>query len=328
MAQRPMKLRAASTFAVFALAPLFALAACSDALPETTAGQGAADTTDSGIAAMCSTLPTGPFTPERIGQPFNGSEDFTFDGQGHMIGKKGGNVLMVGPQAAGDTSIAALPGQTYGIRYRADGTLVAAIPGAGKLVTIAANGQVTDLLTGLRGPNGIHIDFVGNIWFTEFSGNKVSKLAPDGTLTALVSGSAMAQGADGIVLDAAHKRLFYTEYQKGRVNRLDVGVAGAQPVTVATISGAALDGMTLDACGNVYVVDNGVSRLFRVRLDQNGTAIAAPEMLAELPTNIAAANFGVGAGYDPQKLYMTGNPGVVYAIPIGVGGAPTPMPTR
>lgn len=320
-----MTLRALSTSAAFALASLFALAACSDAVPEAVADQGAADTVDAGIAAMCSTLPAGPFTPERVGQPFSGSEDFTFDGQGHMVGKKGSSVVRVGTATAGETSLASLPGQTWGLRYHPNGNLIAAVPGSGKLVSIAPGGQVTDLLTGLRNPNGVWVDFGGNVWFTEFGG-KVSKLAADGTVTVLVSGSAMAQGADGIAYDSAHKRLFYTEYQKGKINRINLDTDTPTPTTVATISGAALDGMALDACGNVYVVDNGASRLYRVRLDQTGTAIAAPEKLAELPTNIAAAVFGAGPGYDPRKIYMTGNPGVVYAIPVGVGSAPVPMP--
>jgi sugar lactone lactonase YvrE len=316
--------------AALALLPL--ASACGDPPSEAAGDQRAADTSKTPTAAECAALPSGPFTPERVGQPFNGSEDFTFDGQGHVVGKKGSALVRVGLTAegafSGETNLASLPGQTYGVRYHPNGSLIAAIPGAGKIVSIAPGGQVTDLLTGLRSPNGIWIDFDANIWFTEFGGNKVSKLAADGTVTALVSGSAMAQGADGIAYDPAHKRLYYTEYQKARINRLDLDAATPTPtpVTVATIPGTALDGMAMDACGNVYAVDNGNSRLYRVRVDDQGAATAAPELLAELPTNIAAAVFGAGPGFDPQKIYMTGNPGTVYAIPVGVGSAPIPMP--
>jgi hypothetical protein len=306
---------------------LVLVAACANTAPdaETITNANAADT------AGCQNLPTGPFTLEHVGQPFNGSEDFTFDGQGHIVGKKGSSVVLVGTKtggalAADGTSLASLPGQTYGLRYHPNGNLIAAIPGAGKLVSITPSGQVSDLLTGLRQPNGVYVDFDGTIWFTEFSGNKVSRRAPDGTVTVLVSGSSMAQGADGIVLDAAHKRLYYTEYQKARINRIDLDAATPAPVTVATIPGTELDGMALDACGNVYAVDNGNSRLYRVRVDEHGAATASPELLVELPTNIAAAVFGAGPGFDPQKIYMTGNPGAVYAISLGIGTAPIPMP--
>jgi hypothetical protein len=309
---------------------LVLVAACANVAPDAEAVMNSADT------AACSNLPAGPMTVERVGQPFNGSEDFTFDGQGHIVGKKGSSVVLVGTTTAGalatdGTSLASLPGQTYGLRYHPNGNLIAAIPGSGKIVSISPSGQVSDLLTGLRQPNGIYVDFDGTIWFTEFGGNKVSRRAPDGTVTVLVSGSSMAQGADGIVLDAAHKRLYYTEYQKARINRIDLdssspGAPTPTPVTVATIPGTALDGMALDACGNVYAVDNGNSRLYRVRVDEHGVATASPELLAELPTNIAAAVFGAGPGFDPQKIYMTGNPGAVYAIPLGIGTAPIPMP--
>jgi hypothetical protein len=47
--------------------------------------------------------------------------------------------------------------------------------------------------------------------------------------------------------------------------------------------------MVLDACGNVYVVDQGASKLYRVRLDEAGVATQAPELLATFPTNVANA---------------------------------------
>jgi sugar lactone lactonase YvrE len=321
-----MTIRALSILASSTLT--FALVACSGSpsgTSEALEGQGAAESTD----IVCSAIPSGPFTVETMGQPFNGSEDFTFDGQGHMIGKVGNQLMLVGTSLASPTNLASLPGQTYGVRYNPNGNLIAAIPGAGKVVSIAPGGAATDLLTGLRGPNGIYIDFDGTTWLTEFNGNRVSRIAPDGTQTTLVSGGAMAQGADGIAHDAARGQLYYTEYGKGKVNRIAVdgsGAGTATPVTVATIQGAALDGMVLDACGNVYVVDNGASKVYRVRIDANGAAAGAPELLGSFPKNVAAVNFGSGPGFDPKKIYLTGNPGVVYAISVGVTGAPVPTP--
>jgi sugar lactone lactonase YvrE len=316
------------------LAPLFlfasfsaslALVACGGASSEAVGDQASADTTDA--ATRCASLAAGPFRADRVGQPFSGSEDFAFDGQGHMVGKRGNAVVVVGTATADPgTSLATLPGQTYGLRYAPNGNLIAAVPGAGKLVSIAPSGQVTDLLTGLRSPNGVYVDFGGNVWVTEFGGSKVSKLAPDGTQKTIVSG-AMAQSANGVVLDAANKRLYYTEYSKGKINRISVdpdATTPPTPTTVATIPGASLDGMVLDACGNVYAVDQGGSKLYRVRVDASGAALAAPELLATFPTNVANAQFGSGPGFDPNKLYVTGNPGTVYALALGVGGAPVP----
>jgi sugar lactone lactonase YvrE len=96
---------------------------------------------------------------------------------------------------------------------------------------------------------------------------------------------------------------------------------------VAQIPGASLDGMVLDACGNVYAVDQGRSRLFRVRTDAVGAASAEPELLATFPKNVANAQFGSGPGFDPNTLYVAGNPGSVFTLSLGVGGAPVPAPT-
>jgi hypothetical protein len=50
------------------------------------------------------------------------------------------------------------------------------------------------------------------------------------------------------------------------------------------------------------------------------------ELLADFPKNVANAQFGAGAGFDASTLYAAGTPGSVYAVPLGVPGAPVPMP--
>jgi sugar lactone lactonase YvrE len=301
------------------------LAACAGAWSDSTGAQESASTADGG-ASRCANVPSGPFQPQSIGQPFQGSEDFTFDGKGHMVGKRGNALVRINANASGTENIASLPGQVYGLRYHPNGNLIAAIPGQGKLVKVTPNGQVTDFITGLGQPNGVYVDFDGNTYVTEFSGAKVAKVAGDGTKTVLVSGTATAQGANGVVIDASKGLLFYTEYQKGKIHRLKVDGTDPTPTLVATIPGSALDGMVLDACGNVYAVDQGSSKLYRVRTDAAGAAAAAPELIASFPTNVANAQWGSGEGFDASKLYVTGNPGTVYTLDLGVGGAPVPQP--
>jgi sugar lactone lactonase YvrE len=315
-----MKLALASSSVLVA----FGFLACGDA-PSPEHAASFDNTAEAGI--QCASLPSGPVTPQLVGALFRGSEDFTFDGRGHIIGKRGSDLVAATVDAAAPArTIAQLPGQTYGVRYLANGDLVAAIPGAGKVVRVTPAGQVSDLATGLGGPNGVYVDFDENVWITEFGGGKVVVIAPNGAKQVVVSG-ANAQAPNGVVVDAARKLLFYTEYSKGKIHRLSLETPGAQPVLVATVQGASLDGMVLDACGNVYAVDQGRSRLFRVRTDDSGAATAAPELLASFPTNVANAQFGSGEGFDPKKLYVAGNPGTVYALDLGVAGAPVPTPT-
>ncbi len=308
------------------LAASLSLVACAVSSSESTGAQDYANTADGGASALCANLPSGPFQPQSIGTPFQGSEDFTFDGKGHMVGKRGNALVRVGSPPGSAETIASLPGQVYGLRYHPTGALIAAIPGQGKLVKVAPNGQVTDFVTGLGTPNGVYVDEGGNTYVTEFGGAKVAKISDDGTKTVLVSGTATAQGANGVVIDAAKGLLFYTEYQKGKIHRLKVDGSEDAPTLVATISGAALDGMVLDACGNVYAVDQGNSKLYRVRTDATGAAAAAPELVASFPTNVANAQWGSGQGFDTSKLYVTGNPGTVYTLDLGIGGAAVPQP--
>jgi hypothetical protein len=310
----------------------FALAGCGGVSGEALGNDESASTADGGDtlsnadAAGCANVAAGPFAPQLVAQPFSGSEDFAFDGRGHIAGKRGNALVLFG--AEGSRNVASLPGQVYGLRYHPNGDLIAAIPGAGKLVAVTPAGQVTELLGGLGTPNGVYVDFEGNVWLTEFGANKVSRLGADGSRTTIASGAAVAQNANGVVLDAAKKVLFYTEYAKGKIHRVALDAMERGPTLVATIPGAALDGIALDACGNLYAADQGSSKLYRVRVDLDGAASAAPELLATFPTNIANAQFGSGPGFDPKKLYVTGNPGAVYALDVGVSGAPVPTPAR
>lgn len=271
-------------------------------------------------AAACADMAIGPLSPTLHGQPFRGSEDFAFDGKGNIVGKKGSDVVFV--DAAGNVvkTLAQLPGQTWGLRFHPNGNLLAAIPQQGKVVSITPEGRVSDFATGLGQPNGVFADLRGNVWITEFGGGKVTKVAADGTRSTVAS----ASGANGVVVNEATRQLFYSEYSRGKIYRLAIDQAGATPALVTTISGASIDGMVLDACGNIYAMDNGNSRLFRVRTNADGSAAGSPELIASFPSNVANAQFGSGPGWDPQTIYVTGNPGSVYKIPLGVSGALVP----
>jgi hypothetical protein len=56
----------------------------------------------------------------------------------------------------------------------------------------------------------------------------------------------------------------------------------------------------------------------------SGAATGEPELLASAPQNVANAQFGRGPGFDPLTIYLSGNPGRVFAVPVGVPGAAQP----
>lgn len=271
-----------------------------------------------GGAPGCTALP-GPITPVLVTSQFQSSEDIAFDGGGGLVGKKNTDVIRVDASDNATTIATGVP-TAYGLRYAANGDLFVALPSAGKLVKIV-NGSASDFATGLGSPNGVYVDFDGNVWVTEFSAGRVIKLAPDGTPTTIAS---QINTPNGVVLDTARSTLFFTSYGLGQLYRVDP--AGGTPTLVGELPSAAFDGLVLDACGNVYAVDQLNSQLYRFNLDAAGTLIGEVELIADFPANVANAQFGSGPGWNATSLYAAGNPGQVFEIPIGVEGAPVPAP--
>lgn len=278
-------------------------------------------TTTGGIG--CEGLPAGPFTPEVVTDVFGGSEDLAFDGLGYLAAKAGDAVLLV-DAALSPTTLATPVPKAYGLRFMVGGDLAVALPDDGKILRITRLGVITDLATGLGGPNGLFPGLDGSLWVTEFAGARVSRIRPDLTTEIIVQG-AEATAANGIVHDIVRQRLFFTNYASGRIASVDVPEGGTPgtPIEVVTLQGRP-DGLALDACGHLYAVDQQNSRLYRIWLDPAGVALGEPELLADHPTNVANAQFGRGVGFDPLSIYTAGNPGVIYRIPVGVAGAAIP----
>lgn len=286
-----------------------------------TSGMSSSETGTTGPGIDCEAISDGPFTPTLYLSGFKGSEDLAFDGQGGLVLKRDGEIVIVRADQS-ETVLAQGLAQAYGTRYLADGRLLVALPNSGELIAYDPQGQPTVLLSGLASPNGLYPDLAGDVWITEFGGSKVLRLGADMMAQPIVSG-ADASAANGVVYDPQRQLLFYTNYLAGQVKRVAFdgqGEPGA-PELVAAVGGASLDGLTLDACGNVYAMDQKNSRMYRVRLDGAGAAIGEPALLAEFASNVANAQFGVGDGFDDHTLYVAGNPGDVYTLVVEFPGA-------
>jgi sugar lactone lactonase YvrE len=215
--------------------------------------------------------------------------------------------------------LADLAGQAYGMRQRPGGTFVVALPQADKVVEVDGS-NVMDLWTDLQTPNGLWVDEMDRIWVTEFGGNGVSLRLPNGD-TSNVIPAQDAPSANGVLFDPVRSMLFFTNYSGGELRRAPIDAMGnAGTVEIVDSVNGALDGLALDACGNVYAVDQQAAEIVRFLLQPDGSSAAVPEVLASAPTNIANAVFGRGPGFDPESLYAAGNPGDVYRIPTGVPG--------
>ena len=286
----------------------------------------ATGSTTGGEQIDCTAIPEGPFAPNVQFMPFNGSEDLGFNGLGGLAGKDGGNIIIVDSEGVETASYPDAFNPSYGLRFTVDGDLLVAHPSQGEIGRIGSDGSIDVFASGLGGVNGVYPDLDGNVWVTNFG--IVGRYSADGTLDTLVSG-ADAANSNGIVYDPDRSVAFYTNYGAGRVLKVDImddGTAG-DVTALGQVGGAAFDGLALDACGNLYAVDNGTPRVFRLMLDENAEAIGElTDIVDGNMQNVANAQFGRGEGFDPNSIYVTGNPGVVYRLEVGVPGAEIPLP--
>ncbi len=227
---------------------------------------------------------------------------------------------------------APLGGTTLGLRFRADGDLVAAQYDSGELLLIHPDGSVDPFFDMLEGPNGIYPDADGNVWVTEYAGQRVRRIDPDGDDDTIITmGAATASGANGIVYDDLRQIVFWTKYDDSELWSApiaDDGTPGAA-VLVTDLEGHS-DGLALDVCGNIYAVDEGgglmnVSRIDRVFLDSSGDFVEIEELAGPGDINGAVANvqfaYGDGFVYD-QAIYAVGVPGSLFVLDIQMTGHP------
>jgi sugar lactone lactonase YvrE len=289
-----------------------------------TTGPGTTDDTgtSTGDPLDCDALSDGPFAPELWLSGFGGSEDLAFDGQGRLALKRGGEVVLVAADASESAPLVGGLPQVYGTRWLADGRLLLALPQQGVVRALDEMGDLSDFADNVGGPNGIFADLDGAVWITEFGDDRVIRVDPDQTRTVIAEGDDAA-AANGVVYSPELGFVYYTRYLAGEVRRVAID-GGGQPGAselVAEVPGNP-DGLVLDACGNLYAVDQGNSDLYRLR--REGGDHGPATWIAEFPTNVANAQFGAGEGFAPTTLYVAGNPGDVYTLALGVPGAEVP----
>lgn len=296
--------------------------------PTTTEDSG---TEDTGVVypPECDDLFMGPYDVVYDGMiSSGGSEDLAMSGNSNFVVVDGDGLVVVDQNAAATDFGLAVPftDTVLGLRYRADGDLVAALRDSDALVLIHPDGTTDPFFDPIDLPNGVYPDAEGYVWVTSFFSNSVLRVEPDGSDATLVTD--LAPQANGIVYDDLRQQVFWTLYEASELWRApiaDDGTPGA-PVMVADLDGYS-DGLTLDICGNFYVVDQnngGPSRIDRVFVDAAGEQVGAVEEIAgttDLPITVANAQFGYGGGFVYEDaLYAIGVPGTVYVVDVQIAG--------
>jgi sugar lactone lactonase YvrE len=284
------------------------------------------------VAVDCEALPAGPFEPTVFVEGLGAAEDIAFDGRGSFVATGRSGLVRVGADGSVSPFATSQP-LTFlaGLRYAADGSLIALEFLGGRVQRVDAAGAVGLVADGLANPNAVSPARDGSLFVSETEGDRVVRIRPGASPEVLAAGEAVA-AANGVVFDEQRRALFYAA-GLGRevmtIGRIDLAADGSPspPVEVYVGDPGNGDGIALDACGNLYVLDNyratdaDQRRVIRLRLDAVGAALGPPELIASFPVSVTNPVFGRGPGFDLRSLYVTGFAGTVFRVAVGVSGA-------
>lgn len=191
-----------------------------------------------------------------------------------------------------------------GLAFTQEGQLVACEGGAGRLISIDAQGQITVLADQyhqirFNEPNDLWIDAQGGIYFTDPAyqsplvqdGEHVYYLTPDHSQVMRVINDLARP--NGIVGTPDGKTLYVTDQGAGKTYAYDIDASGtlANKHLFASVGS---DGMDLDAQGNLYLTTPNQVQVFD----------SAGKHLRDIPTQENPTNVAFG-GADHRTLFIT-----------------------
>lgn len=282
------------------------------------------------IVYDCDDLPSGPFTLKDLGGNITASEDLAFDADGHLVGSNDSTIFK--SKFEGTRTPFTSMSFRAALRYTADGDLMVNDNNTNRLVRIAPDGTKYTVLSGLSYPNGMEIGLDGYVYVTEQDARRVRRIHPiTGEFTVISDGE--IENPNGITFNEDYTALYIDGFSGvGTIYRLPIDSEG-NPGTLeewATDVGTGwLDGLAVDACGNLYVFDYEDSRLYRISKD--GTtrttlidASGGPFTSTYMPNMQWGSGLG---GWLEDRVYIPdGWDHGVFEVDIGVPGKPRVYP--
>jgi hypothetical protein len=272
----------------------------------------------------CENIPAAPVPYELVTGP-QAAEDFTFDSRGNLWSvDASGNITTT---AFGDKPKLRVPGIASsfvsGTRLLEGGDLIINDSEKNQVLRVSPTGSKVVLATGLSYPNGLAIGMDGWAYVAEQSANRVVRVNPDNKKLEVVAEN--IEAANGLSFSPDYKALYVGGFGTGKITKVDVlgdGKFGEPTVYAENLGGGGLDGMGVDACGNVYVCEYVAAVLWRIRPD--GTKEKVVD-LSKYTDWIPNMNWGVGEGWDKDTLFVSDRSvNHVYAVKLGVPGKKEP----
>lgn len=276
-------------------------------------------TGDTGVPG-CDALPSAPLSfAELPGYP--GSEEFAFDAAGDMVNvsdtyeavmrtAKGGATQLIAPYDAIEIA---------GVRFLPDGDLVVADEWNGALARVdPITGARTLYAGGLVSPNSLAVRGDGDVFVGGFG--EIVRIEPNGDATRIFE--LANTDFDGLVFSPDDTWLWLNHDDGGTVGRLELDAEGdvVSFASVASLSGN-LNGATMDACGNYYVVTIA-GLLWRVSPDGATQRFADLNQVGAGSTSAVRFGSGVG-GWERDHVYvMDRSREALWEVGVGVDRAP------
>lgn len=276
-----------------------------------------------------------------VGPNGGGAEDMTWDGAGGFVARSGTELVRLdisgavpgGPVDAFVVQPLDAPSfvgtSSLGLRYRSNGDLVM-MQAQAEVVEVLGwphtDGNIDDIAD-LGLPNGLFIDRDDILWYSDFVTGDIIRHDLSSDDDSVVANTMMP---NGLVHDVRRSIVFYVG-RTGDANPLmaqRVGASGApigESTEIAVLEGNA-DGVTLDECGNLYVVDQDEGRLLRYDLDDDGELEQEEVLLPEIDGNVSNALFPYGDATWGTHLFLTGIGGTVFYVDVGRRSEEVPVP--
>jgi streptogramin lyase len=184
---------------------------------------------------------------------------------------------------------------------------------------------ITEFTAGITSaPNYIAAGPDGNIWFTEYDGNRIGRITPNGTVTEFITGITSGSGPSGITA-GPDGNIWFTETSGNRIGRITPnGVVTEFFLGITSNSDPA--GITAGPDGNLWFTEPASSRIGRITTSGTVTEFSIGITNGSTPIGIAAGPDGNlwFAEYDNDSIGRITPTGSVTEFSAGITGASGP----